>query len=153
MPGGLSDGLRCEVRPTPVGMGAFATQPLAAGDWAIELAPVFDDRPGRHTIQVDAHRHQAFTDELDDFINHSCEPSVSLDAWNLQVVARRPIAVGEEITLNYSASEWDMAEPFVCTCDGTAKTIRGFRHLSVAEQLLVEDLVPGWLWARRAADR
>jgi hypothetical protein len=140
---------RCEVRPAATGLGTFATEAIAAGEWAVELAPVFEEEPGRHTIQVDEARHQAYTADIDDFVNHSCNPSAVLDTDSLRLVARRPLVPGEEITLDYSASEWDMVEPFVCHCDGTPRTIRGFRHLSLAERERIAELVPAWLWSRR----
>jgi len=145
-----TDRQRCEVRSAATGMGAFAVDPIPVGEWAIELRPVFDDQPGRHTIQVDERRHQAYTGDPDDFVNHSCDPSTYLDAENLRLVARRAIAAGEEITINYTASEWDMAESFVCLCDGTPRTIRGFRHLTPGDRREVLHLVPGWLSAQHA---
>lgn len=140
---------RCEVRVCQVGRGVFAIEPIPAGESVLYLSEVFDDRPARHTIQVGEHRHQAETGETDDFLNHACQPTAYVDADNLRIVARRAIAAGEEITINYAASEWDMAEPFVCRCDGTERTIRGFRHLSAAEQEQMRALVPAWLWAHR----
>jgi SET domain-containing protein len=139
----------CEVRACATGKGVFAVSPIPAGEAAVHLSEVFDDRASRHSIQVGEGRHQAHTGEVDDFVNHSCRPSAYLDAENLRIVAREEIAAGEEVTINYSASEWDMAEPFLCRCDDSARWVRGFRHLSSAEQREIEDLVPAWLWAHR----
>jgi SET domain-containing protein len=126
----------------------FALEQIAAGEWAIELPPVFDSQPASHTIQIDERRHQAYTGDVDDFINHACDPSAYLDVENLRVMARRPIGPGQEITINYAASEWDMLQPFVCACDGIPRTIRGFRHLSPGERQQIAHLVPAWLRAR-----
>lgn len=145
----MAGGPLCEVRRALAGDGLFAVEPIAAGACVLELPAEFDERAGRHTIQVDDRRHQSYTGEMDDFMNHSCRPTAVLDADNLRILAIRPITAGEEITLNYTASEWDMAEPFVCRCDGTAREIRGFRHLSPVEQADIAPLVPAWLWARR----
>ena len=139
----------CEVRPHALGRGVFATRAVPAGAVVVRLSAVFDDEPGRYTIQVDERRHQAFTDETDDYLNHSCTPNTRLDGERLCFVAVRDIAVDEEVTFHYGSTEWDMAEPFACRCDGLAREIRGFRHLSDGEQEALAPLVAGWLWARR----
>lgn len=46
--------------------------------------------------------------------NHSCDPNTEYDGLN--VVARRAIAAGEELTLDYAAFLDDSAEPFDCRC-------------------------------------
>ncbi len=50
-------------------------------------------------------------------INHSCDPSAWLEG--LDVVARRDIAEGEEITLDYATFCNELMPPFECRC-GTA---------------------------------
>lgn len=50
--------------------------------------------------------------------NHSCEPNTAYDGLN--VVARRAIPVGEELTLDYADFLDDSAEPFDCAC-GSAR--------------------------------
>lgn len=46
--------------------------------------------------------------------NHSCEPNTLFDGLNL--VAARPIATGDELTLDYAAVMNDASEPFNCRC-------------------------------------
>lgn len=139
------------MRPAPIGLGVFATGPIASADWVIELPRVFDDRPGCYTIQLDEHHYQAYTGEADDFVNHACDPNTYLDVDGLRLVARRAIAAGEEITLHYATFEWELVDPFVCVCDGVARSIRGFRVLSTAERLRLADGVPAWLRGRAQA--
>jgi D-alanine-D-alanine ligase len=58
-------------------------------------------------------------------INHSCDPSAWLEG--LDVVARRPLRAGEEITLDYATFYDERMPDFACDC-GTAAcrgTIRG----------------------------
>jgi len=62
-------------------------------------------------------------------MNHSCDPSAWLDG--LDVVARREMAAGDEITLDYATFCTDPMLPFACAC-GAADcrgTIRGSDHL------------------------
>ena len=54
-------------------------------------------------------------------LNHSCEPNCRFEG--LDVVAIKPVAVGEELTLDYAMFLDSSAEPFDCQCG--AATCRG----------------------------
>jgi D-alanine-D-alanine ligase len=58
-------------------------------------------------------------------INHSCDPNAWLDGLNL--VARRTIAPGEEITMDYATFCNEHMKEFECFCGSLEcrKTIRG----------------------------
>ncbi len=140
---------RVEVRTGPSGQkGVYATRGIPAGGVVLELSPVFRAAPERHSVQLGPERHQAFTNEADDYLNHSCHPNARVHGDALLVLAVADIAPGEEVTFDYSSSEWDMAEPFVCTCDGRARLVRGYKHLSATEWAEIAHLVPAWLAAR-----
>lgn len=141
---------KIELRAAALGRGVFATEAIAAGELLIRLAPVFVATAGQYTIQLDEDRHQAGTGEIDDFLNHCCEPSAALDAEQLCFVAVRPLAPGDEVTFNYLTSEWDMAEAFACRC-GAGRCfgdIRGFRHLGRDRQEALAALVTPFLRRR-----
>jgi SET domain len=53
------------------------------------------------------------------FINHSCEPN-SAFTGERTLVALRPIAAGEEVTMDYSTSEADVEWSMNCSCGSTA---------------------------------
>lgn len=144
---------KIELRTAAIGRGVFATGSIAAGEVLIALAHVFVAAAEQYTIQIDAERHQAGTGEIDDFLNHCCEPSAVLDAERLCFVAARPLAPGDEVTFNYLTSEWDMAEAFVCRCgaDRCFGNIRGFRHLSRAEQDSLAASITPFLRRRRGS--
>lgn len=150
-----SSSAKVELRPGPEGLGVFASEAIAAGEVLVGLGHVFVDRPARHTIQIDEHVHQAGTDEIDDYFNHSCDPNAYLDFQRLQFVARRPIAAGEEISFNYLTSEWDMAAPFACGCGspGCFGEIRGFLHLTPADQDALARWISPYLQRRLAESR
>ncbi len=122
---------KVEVVPHEGGRALVATRSIDAGERLIALAHVFVDLPSKYTIQVKEHLHQAGTEEADDFMNHSCEPNVTIDFEALEVIALRPIGVGELVTFDYNTSEWDMREPFACACrsERCIGEIRGFRYL------------------------
>ncbi|KAG9018898.1 hypothetical protein FRB90_008479 [Tulasnella sp. 427] len=56
------------------------------------------------------------------YVNHSCEPNVAFDLsapnpddWHVR--ALKEIPVGEPLTFFYPSTEWEMAQPFRCTCN------------------------------------
>lgn len=138
-----------EVRPRPGGdHGLFATRDLTPGNTILR----FEERP-HHLVtrtRVDACWNERkrrwfgayawpLTDEVwvmwsDDPeewrpVNHACDPS----AWveGLDVVARRPLEAGDEITLDYATFMNEAMPPFSCACgsDTCRGTIRGDDHL------------------------
>lgn len=128
--------------------GVFALEPIARDERIVRMSEVFTDHPNRYSIQVGENLHQDGTDELDDYLNHSCHPNAYIDFTDLSFRAIRDIAAGEEITWNYLTTEWHMAVPFECWCDAHGpKVIRGLAHESPEE---VERLRP-WLAPHLAA--
>jgi len=63
--------------------------------------------------------------------NHSCDPNTTF--MGLNVVAKRPVRDGEELTLDYSEVLGEDAAPFDCRCGAAAcrGTIQGARGNSV----------------------
>ena len=138
---------KVEVQPYAGGQALMATAAIAAGERLIALAHVFVDLPHKYTIQIDEHLHQAGTGEADDFMNHACEPNVTIDFEALEIVAIREIRAGELITFNYNICEWDIRAPFVCEC-GSARClgeIRGFRYLDEVERKRLEPWLSPYL--------
>ncbi|CEH13522.1 galactose-proton symport [Ceraceosorus bombacis] len=95
------------------------------------------------TVQVTEKDHIELNSDLV-FCNHSCDPSVRFDvsapappnvskpgsSW--RIVAERDIREGEALTFFYPSTEWDMSQPFNCTCDGGSKClgyVQGAKHL------------------------
>ena len=64
------------------------------------------------------------------YINHSCEPN-TIVSEGLRLIALRPIASGEELTLDYSTTELDPYWTLACTCGAPRcrRTIRAFPSL------------------------
>jgi SET domain len=54
------------------------------------------------------------------YVNHSCDPNLYFDAERLEVEVLRDLEAGEELTLFYPSSEWEMARPFECCCGSDA---------------------------------
>jgi uncharacterized membrane protein YeiB len=94
------------------------------------------------------------------YLNHGCDPNVAIDVPRRAVVARLPIAAGDELRFDYNTTEWELAESFVCNCGSPhcVGVAMGFAHLSPARQeVLFPDVAPHIRvrYARqlRAADR
>ena len=140
---------RWEIRPTASGgSGMFATAAIAAGERII----AFEERP--HTLvsrsrverewqapERDWFARYAWplTEELwvmwdrdpEDWkpIDHACDPSAWLEG--LDTVARRDLAPGDAITLDYATFCNELMPSFECRCgsDQCRGTIRGDDHL------------------------
>jgi hypothetical protein len=146
---------KVEVQPHDEGRALKAIAAIASGERLIALSHVFVDEPCKYSIQLDEGRHQAGTEEADDFLNHACDPSAALDFGALEVFALRPIAAGELITFDYNTSEWDMHEPFACLC-GSPRClgeIRGFRYLTQEQRERIEPRLSPFLRRRLLAGR
>jgi SET domain-containing protein len=82
---------------------------------------VFTGVRDRHSIEVGPDRHQSFTGDIDDYINHSCDPNLELlvvddDRGEYVFRALRPIAPGEEVGWDYETFETELSNPFECRC-------------------------------------
>lgn len=130
-----------------------ACEGFGAGDRILMVSGRESKITHRHALQVAEGCHVVAGEPVVDergrdryawrFLSHACDPNSMLRGREL--VARREIAAGDELTLNYLASEWDMAEPFACACvhdcglvprgpDGE-RWIRGYRHLTHAQRV------------------
>jgi hypothetical protein len=68
-----------------------------------------------------------------------------------RLVALRELAAGEELTFDYNATEWDLAEPFRCSCGACGGSIvRGFAHLDDRARALRRGRTAGHLVERVA---
>jgi uncharacterized protein len=115
-------GLRV-VRSSIDGYGVIATRPFAAGEVLAEVDGVAwrdeDNLDDRYSLWI---ADGLYFDMMDQtrWINHSCDPNAEVDTgtsddgqvW-ARIVARRAIAVGEEIAYDY-AFPAHLAEP--CRC-------------------------------------
>ncbi|NDC45659.1 MAG: SET domain-containing protein, partial [Actinobacteria bacterium] len=127
-----------DARETPgKGHGSFAVQPIPAGTFVVcfggtplsfdDFASHNADRRSR-SIQVDHDLVILGPPEREpgDSINHSCDPNLGLVAAN-RLVARRDIAVGEELTYDYATSDSVPYDEFACACasPNCRGTVRG----------------------------
>src|SRR3989344_2202331 len=137
------------VKKSKHGRGVFAGKNFARREKILsfegpylqgEELPIPYDSVSDHYVQIAANAYLGPSGNVDDFVNHSCDPNtgIHIDGQNADLVAIRDIAEGEEITWDYSTTmddeedDWEMA----CLCGkiGCRIRIRDFRHLPIALQ-------------------
>src|SRR4051794_10437090 len=167
----IADAVYPEQREWPVRIGiaqreganhAFALEAIAAGGEVLEIGGVMWGHPDRYSVQIGERLHLKPPADLspddDDvryrwrFLNHSCRPNAAVRGTLLVAIA--PIAKGEEVTFDYNTTELEIASPFECNCGHCGgEMIRGFAHLSTAEQRRREPFVGAHLLGALPADR
>jgi hypothetical protein len=130
------------------GSGLFAVALIERGDLLIDLSgELLLSAPTRESLQVGAGVHVVGRPETVAYLNHSCRPNAILRSDGDAVTALRRIFPGQEVTVNYLATERDMASGFQCTCGSSScyGWIRGFRHLSPHQQRSLGPLLAPYL--------
>jgi len=138
--------------------GLCATERVAAGDVLFAVTGITTAMPSRYSIQVGDAEHIDLSPgtPVDEmlvrhpwrFLNHSCSPNAAYR--HRTFVALRPIESGESVTYDYDTTEFDMAEPFDCTCgsDACRERVSGFAHLSPMAQEALRPLLADHLRRR-----
>jgi hypothetical protein len=110
--------------------------------------------PTRRSLQIDERRHVFGRDETVGYLNHSCEPNSFLDFSCLCVRALRDIERGEEVKVNYAATEYEMHDGFRCDCGSSAclQMIRGFKFLTREQQLQLKPYLAPYLLKKLDAE-
>jgi len=111
-----------EVRMTPnTGRGVFATEAIARGTCLVVcqgwLAKSDALEDSWHAMQVGPDDWLCSAGEnLDDCINHSCEPNAGFVTGEPALFALRDIAAGEQIGWDYSTSISETGWTLYCRC-------------------------------------
>lgn len=134
---------RVQVRPSFIqGGGMFAAASVATGETVAIVggAVMSEDEfrayiatvPRWNATQIDERRHlvdlEQSPDRMEGSINHSCDSNLWL-ADEVTLVARRPIAAGEELTLDYALTTvepgWRLDRPCQCGMPTCRRTVTG----------------------------
>lgn len=119
-----------KARPTAIagkGYGSVAIEQITAGEVVAAFGgrcvtrdefDLLDVSQRVRSLQIDEDLYIAGAPEPEpaDFINHSCNPNCALDG-NVVLVARREIAVGEQLGYDYATSDGSDYDEFECSCD------------------------------------
>jgi hypothetical protein len=131
----------------PKGKGVFAQTDLDSGT----VVGRFEGTPAprsRWTLQCGPDFHiEAPPESPFSRINHSCNPN--LDLWGHELRTRRIVVAGEELTLDYTLYESELAHPFLCACGmpDCIGEVRGFLHLDAAARATRVERFPDWVRA------
>lgn len=131
---------KLEVKETRNGKSLFAIQEIIDGEILIRFEGKVIRSPTKTSLQIDEGKHLEGFGEIDDFLNHSCDPNGHINFADLTFRALGDIKKGEEVTFNYLTSEWDMANKFECSCGSKNcfEHISGFRHLTLKQKRSIE---------------
>jgi hypothetical protein len=106
--------------------------------------------PTRRSLQIGEGKHAFGREETVGYLNHGCEPNAFLDFSCLCVKALKDIRAGEEVKINYAATEYEMHDGFHCNCGSLAclRMIRGFKFLTRDQQLKLKPYLAPYLLRR-----
>jgi len=115
----ISQHENCEVKQNKENQqyGLFANAAFKIGDVLVAFnASKIVDTPNYLTVQVSEHQHIHLFPEYLQYVNHCCEPNVLFNTTTMQLECISDIEAGEELRFFYPATEWCMAQQFVCNC-------------------------------------
>ncbi len=95
----------------------IATRDIKKGEIVYTFGPKqVQNYPTYLTVQTGADRHIVLDPEFLAAINHGCNPNVWFNVDTYELVCVRDIRTGEQMTYFYPSTEWNMTQPFDCTC-------------------------------------
>ena len=111
----ISSHPNCEVKQQLLNEqnGLFATTAFSKGDVIIDFgSSKIVDTPNYLTVQVGEDKHIHLSPEYLQYTNHSCEPNVLFNTSTMQLECLIDIAIGDELTFFYPATEWKISQTF-----------------------------------------
>jgi hypothetical protein len=108
------------------GRGVFAGRDIAAQEEVLEflgnIVDVSELEDLTHALQIGPREFLTSSGDVDDYVNHSCEPNCGIrnDDHRVVLFALRDIAKDDEITFDYSTTQTGGFWSMLCQC-GSAK--------------------------------
>jgi GNAT superfamily N-acetyltransferase len=132
-----SDLMSLVVRNSPTGRGVYAIGKIALGTMLMRftgpLLKYAQTTPQTLALQIGPDLYVGESGEMDDCVNHSCEPNAGLriNGTDVRLYALRDISDGEQITFDYSTTMDEDDFEFDCLCGSSIcrGRIRDFKHL------------------------
>jgi uncharacterized protein len=147
--------MNLEMRTSNTGRGVFATADIARGILLIlftgPLLRYEQTTPQTLALQIGPDLYVGESGGMDDCVNHSCDPNAGLviSGTDVRLYALRDIAVGEQITFDYSTTMDEDDFEFDCLCGSPTcrGRIRDFKHLpaELKRKYLALGVVPEYL--------
>lgn len=128
----LATRLHVERSEKAFGSRAVSRVDLPAGALFARITTATSGSKAYSSVQTSEDSHIELNSELL-YCNHSCSPSLVFDMskFEVRVNPEKDLRKGEVLTFWYPSSEWEMAQPFDCTC-GTSMcrgTISGAKDM------------------------
>lgn len=130
--------------PKAFGSGAVSLVSLPAGAVLTKIEGTTPGPKAYSTVQTGPDTHIELNSDLL-YCNHSCAPSLVFDMKKMEVrvVEDRPLRAGDALTFFYPSTEWEMEQPFNCTCGAGEGVCKGW--ISGAKTMAPEELKGYWL--------
>ncbi len=135
------------------GYGVIAKKAIQKGEIVCEL--FFDSiRPRTFAVSAVQIWENDFLSNtlrtIDDYFNHSCNPTTKIDLSRAIFTALKYIPVGEEITWNYLTTEYDLVrnqQDFDCRCGAKncIRKVQGFRYLNHSSKQMLLPYLSSYL--------
>lgn len=128
-------------------LGVFAKELIKKGETIFIFEGKILSHIDKFSIQLDENKHLSGSGDIDDNLNHSCDPNGYLDFNTLEFKALKDIPINEEITMNYLTTEYELSNPFQCKCKSKncLGTIKGFKYLNDSEKKQIVKLLSPYL--------
>eukprot|EP00928_Gymnodinium_smaydae_P034208 TRINITY_DN24300_c0_g1_i1.p1 TRINITY_DN24300_c0_g1~~TRINITY_DN24300_c0_g1_i1.p1 ORF type:complete len:266 (-),score=67.42 TRINITY_DN24300_c0_g1_i1:248-1045(-) len=122
---------------TEIGVKNVAKRDIAAGAVVFHEAGPISKQRSMHSLQIGVDSHCEIQGE-GRFTSHSFEPNcrirvVEMSSHPIDFVALRDIQKGETLSIDYTCTEWELAEPFLEAQSG--QPCQGFKHLPLERRL------------------
>jgi hypothetical protein len=117
----LASRLHVERSEKAFGSRAVSLIDLPAGALFARIMTATPAAKAYSSVQISENAHIELNSELV-YCNHSCSPSLVFDMskFEIRVAPGKDLKKGDVLTFWYPSSEWEMAQPFDCSC-GTDK--------------------------------
>lgn len=146
-----------EVRRGRLGQCVYAAREIEPGDCIISTWGRPIEYRTRHSIQVDHDRHIIVGPPMQ-LMNHSCDPNcgvlIKTDEDRIEIHALKPIAGGEELTIDYCTFESEILfMPGKCLCGSQAcrGKVTGYGDLSRKRREYYGEYIAGFLRDRKVS--
>ncbi len=128
------------LKDTAFGKGVFAGEAITAGTMILRFSGPHlryaQTTAETYALQIDTDLYIGASGELDDYVNHSCDPNagIRIEGTDVTLIAIRDIAPGEEIAFDYSTvmAEDDFEMRCMCGRSCCRGLIRDGKHLPEA---------------------
>ena len=98
-----------------VGLCVRALHDCAAGTILDRFSGEIGPQVSQHSLQVRDGQHISNTRYIG-YLSHGCDPNCRLDMARFELVALRPIAANERVTIDYATTEDQLHVQFACSC-------------------------------------